>query len=59
MAVNPDTNNQSDGTGGAGGKGSAGANGASGPSVRLNAAQGDGATPEIVAKIQPRATSGH
>jgi carbon storage regulator CsrA len=23
------------------------------------AAQGDGATPEIVAKIQPRATSGH
>jgi carbon storage regulator len=44
---------------GVGPTGSAGANGASGPSVRLNAAQGDGATPEIVAKIQPRATSGH
>lgn len=40
--------------------GGAGASGpASGPSVRMAAAQGDGATPEIVAKIQPRATSGH
>lgn len=40
--------------------GGAGASGpAGGPSVRMAAAQGDGATPEIVAKIQPRATSGH